>query len=367
MPLPTTPLLLRWLLLLWVLVFASSCGKPPEPPAEDFLPNKNLKVVTSSVQLAELVTQLGGDAVTVECLTTPKVAPKPDDTVNDRPLWNPNPFSLSVRAADLFSMQTAHLVVLNGLGVERSLELEVPKLREQGVNVVIVGDTIPAEERIMDENGSVDPCYWNSPRMWKYAIRAVSEGLQQLVRKEAATYFEYRAHPLEERMNRLMLWGEEKLKYSKPKGQRFLLTSHNTMGYFARDFGIEARALWSARDGSSLIKDDTEFLGWLEKRGVSDLLLDASTPQDTALIDVSAKFRIFASRPTYTIFNGRPGTRQLGKLESFDVGTFEGAFQQLIRTMESRLGGSRSKAPVDEPPEAAAERKSPDRLDAPVK
>jgi ABC-type Zn uptake system ZnuABC Zn-binding protein ZnuA len=367
MNLPQTSFLLRSLLLLWGLALLNSCDKPPELPAESFLPSKKLKVVTSSVQLAELAIQVGGDAVTVECLSGAKTNFKSGEPASDLPAWNPNPFTLNVRASDVFSMQTAHLVLLNGLGVERSLEAELPKLRERGVSIVVVGDTIPTEERLLDENGAVAPCYWNSPRMWKYAIRAVSEGLQALVRKEAATYFEYRAHPLEERMNRLMIWAEDKLRNSKPKGQRFLLTSHNTLEYFARDFGAETRALWNVYDGASLIKDDTEFLAWLEKHRVSDLLLDTSAPRDDTLVDISAKFRIFASRPTYTIYPDRPGTRQLGKMESFDVGTYEGAFQQLIRTMESRLGGSRAKAPTDEPPAAAAERKSPTRLEVPTK
>lgn len=357
------PLNTPWLCcLLGALVFLTGCEKPPAPTAEDYLPAKKFKVVASTLQLAELATQLGGDAVTVECLLNPKRVPPPDETVNDRPPWDPNPFKLKLRAADLFAMQSAHLVILNGLGVESKLEQEIPKLREQGVKVVVVGDSIPAEDRIMlPDSTQVDPCYWNSPRMWKHAVSAVTAGLQQLVRPEAADYFDNRAHPVNDKLNRLMTWAEEKLAATKPKGQRFVLSSHNTLAYFARDFAIETRALWSVQDGSFLAKDEAAMLAWLELHEVSDYVIDVSVPQDLALIDLSAKFGIFATKPIYSIFPDRPGTKQLGKMESFDVGTYEGVFQQMIRVIEHRLGGSRVKNNTDAPA-AAAESKPADRL-----
>ncbi len=355
--------LVRALLACCALLQLTSCGKPPEPVPADYLPTTKFKVITTSVQLAELATQVGGDAVTVECvaLTNPSSAPHQAST--EAAAWAPNPFKLNLRAADLFAMQTAHLVLMNGLGTEGKIEAEAAKLRTQGVTVVIVGDAIPADARLTLPDGSTDPCYWNSPLMWKYAVTAVTKGLQQLVRPEAADYFEYRAQPIMDRLNRLITWTNEKLDASKPKGQRFLLSTHNTLGYFARDFGLETRALWNAADGALLIKDDAELLGWLEKNKVSDLLRDFSCPRNEILDDFSVKFGIFATKPIYSIYPDRPGTNQLGKMEKIDVGTYEGAIRQFVRVIENRLGGSRSKTLTDQAPEAAAENQAPVRLD----
>jgi ABC-type Zn uptake system ZnuABC Zn-binding protein ZnuA len=351
--------LARGLLTLCFLIQLTSCGKPPAPTPSEYLPTTKFKIITTSVQLAELVTQVGGDAVTVECVAVAKPQPPQHEPTE----WAPNPFKINLRAADLFAMQTAHMVVMNGLGTEGKLEAEAPKLRTQGVAVVIIGEAIPASERLTLPDGSADPCYWNSPLMWKYAVTAVTKGLQQLVRPEAADYFEYRAQPVIDRLNRLITWSNEKLNASKPRGQRFLLSTHNTLGYFARDFGMETRALWNAADGALLIKDDSELMAWLEKNKVSDLLRDYSCPRDEVLDDFSVKFGIFATKPVYTIYPARPGTNQLGKMESLDVGTYDGAMRQLIRVIENRLGGSRTKSATDQAPEAAAESKAPARLD----
>jgi ABC-type Zn uptake system ZnuABC Zn-binding protein ZnuA len=358
-------LLLRLFLLCSLAGANIGCDQAPVTAPDDFMPRTKLKIVTSSVQLAELVSQLGGSAVTVECLVLPKASSHKEEGTPEPP-WEPNPFGVKIRASDVFTMQTSHMVVLNGLGLETELEPELAKLRERGVVVVVVGDAIPAEQRLtLPGTSEVDPCYWNSPRMWKYAVAAVTEGLKKLVRPQAAGYFDYRAHPIEERLNRLMTWAESKLNATKPPGRRFLLTSHDTLGYFARDFGLEVRSLYHARDFSPIVQQDTELLAWLEKHGVADLIRDVCAGTELHSDELISKFGVFPTKPVYTIYPDRPGTMQLGKMESFDVGTYEGAIQQLIRVIEHRLGGTRSKTPVTTP-EAAAEKKPSDRLELPT-
>ncbi len=339
-------LLLRCFLLLvtWTLC---SCAPPPPPSAEDYLPSKKLKIVTTSVQLAELAIQIGGDAVTVECMLTPHASSRPLGDQGKNATWQPNPFKINLRAADWFAMQTAHLVLLNGLGLENNLESDVANLRAKGVPVVVVGDSIPEADRLnLPNTNTVDPSYWNSPRLWQHAVNAVTAGLQKLVRPEASAYFEYRASPVRQRLKRMAEWGESILRAAKPPGQRFVLTSHDTLGYFARDFALETRALWHAADGSPAATD-AELLVWLEQHHVSDILMDASSPPDLSLDDLSVRFGVTVAKPIYTIYPDRPGTMLPGKMESHDVGTYEGMFRQLIRMLEHRMGGTRAAALPD--------------------
>jgi ABC-type Zn uptake system ZnuABC Zn-binding protein ZnuA len=342
----------------------TACEKPPVLGPEDYLPNKKFKVVTTTIQLAELARELGGDMVTVECLLEPKASLKKTDGAPSEPIpWNPNPFGWKARASDIFAMQTAHLVVLNGLGMEASMERKIPELRKSGVIVVVVGDTIPEAEILTNKHlsNAIDPCYWNSPKMWKYAIKSVTAGMQQLVPKEAADYFEHRSHPISDRMDRILSWGEEKFSNFTPKGKRFILTSHDTMQYFARDFGIEALAIWTPA-GEQIQMPETELRGWIEKIGVKDFIPDAAAPTD-AMEEVAVKLGLFRAIPIYSIMPDRPGTKQLGLLESFDVSTYDGVMRHMIRGLERRLGGAKpsilaAPVPKSTEPETPAEEPS---------
>lgn len=352
--------LLSAVLLLLACQF-TACEKPPAMGPTDYLPNKKFKVVTTTIQLAELARELGGEMVTVECLLEPKAPMKTADGLPPEPIpWNPNPFGWKARASDLFSMQTAHLVILNGLGMEASMERKIPELRKSGVIVVVVGDTIPEAEVLTSKHlsNAIDPCYWNSPKMWKYAIKSVTAGMQQLVPKEAADYFEHRSHPITDRMDRLMAWGEEKFVNFTPKGKRFILTSHDTMQYFARDFGIEALAIWTPA-GDQIQMPEAELRGWIEKNSVKDFIPDAAAPTD-AMEEVAVKLGLFRATPIYTIMPDRPGTKQLGLLESFNVSTYEGVIRHMIRGLERRLGGAKPSilappVPKSATPEAPSE------------
>jgi zinc/manganese transport system substrate-binding protein len=350
------------LLLLLALVSVTSCSKTPQSEVNEYVPDKDkqYKVIVSSMLLAELVVQLGGDAVSVECLgvskdslaakiskppTSPVTPAALDPTAEPevKPVWAPNPFKLQLRANDLFTMQTAHLVILNGLGVEKQLEPQVEKLRAKGVVVEVIGDAIPEDQRLKLPDGTLDPCYWNSPKMMLHAIDAVTAGLQKIA-PEAAMYFSNLNAPVMDKMKRLAVWGEDKLSQSRPPGKRFLFTSHNSLGYFGRDYGVETRSLWNTADGAELAQTDPELIAWLEKNQVSDFVLDISTPATFSALDLKHKFHVNSTIPVYTIYPDRPGTVQLGKLERLDVGTYEGAFQQLIRVVERKLGGTRQKS-----------------------
>lgn len=339
--------LFRIAMLVAVVWQCSSCSKPMAPTPEDYLPQKQFKVVASTVHLAELAKELGGDVVSVECLLAPtQTMPKTANATEEPVPWNPNPFQFQARASDVFAMQTAHLVILNGLGLEKSLEAKIPEMRKQGVVVVVVGDIIPKEEIIplRVKPDQPDPCIWNSPRMWKYAVQAITKGLTELVPPEAAPYFENRAHPVTDRMDRHMKWAEEKMANFNPRGNRYLLTTHDTLQYFSRDFGIETLAILSA-DGIQIPLQEVALREWMAKNRVTDFIPDRLANFEM-VEEVSVKLELLKSNVIHSIMPARPGTKELGLLESFDVGTYDGCFGHLIRVVERRLGGKPKSPPI---------------------
>lgn len=318
-----------------------ACSKAPEPTPQESLPKIKLKVVALTSQLAELAREIGGSAVEVELiLNTQSSLAKPPAEGAQKPPWQPNPFAWQPRATDLFALQTAHLVLLNGLGLEKSLEGQEEKLRKQGVIVVVAGDAVPKEERLSmpGDANSLDPTFWNSPRLWKHAIAAVTAGMKQLVAPEAADYFEFRANPILARMDRLMDWSKERLATARLPGHRFILTSHDALRYFTKEFGIEAKAMWDVH-GGLLPTPRAELDAWLGQHGVTDLIPDIAL-NTTALEELLIEHQLKSSKPICSIYLDRPGTSQLGLLEAFDIGTYEGAFKAMIRVMEKSLGSA---------------------------
>jgi ABC-type Zn uptake system ZnuABC Zn-binding protein ZnuA len=345
----------------FLYIALSSCSKPPEPTAEDFLPSQKFKVVASTIQLAQLVQEIGGDTVVVECLTAPKIWREVPAKLEDGtyPVWNPNPFLWKPRASDLFDIQTSHLVVINGLGLERAMASQIPQLEKEGVVLVDVGASLdPAEILTLRHDPSQpDPTIWNSPRLWKQAAIAVAAGLKKLVPPEAGPYYDRRAHTVEDRLTRLIAWTEEKLSATAPKGERYILTSLDTLQYFARDFGIEAKAIWTAQGEPLQIPAD-ELSTWLKDHQVIHILPDYLTPAD-AINEVIDKLGVIKQKTIYTVIPDRPGTKQMGLLETHDVNTHEGTFRALVRTMERRLGKPKSAAPSPTAPEDAAPAEDP--------
>lgn len=319
------------------------------PLVEDLLPQAKLKVVTTTVQLAELARDIGGDAVMVECLLEPVVpetdgkkpskpgAPPPSP--GSLPPWNPNPFGWTLSASNLLSMKSAHLVLVNGLGLEGRLESQVKEIRDHGVVVVVVGASIPKEDvlPLRGQKDVPDPCIWNSPRLWKHAVSAVSEGLGNLVRAEARPYFERRAHPISDRLQRLETWVEERFAKNNPKGKRFALVSHDSMQYFARDFGIELRALWTTT-GEPLAGEEEELRSWLKQNEVKDFVPDVVAPTLT-MTEAAQHYGLLKTLPIYSIMPGRPGQMELGLIETCDIGTTEGRIRHMARVFERRLAG----------------------------
>lgn len=370
---------LRWCGVILLLSGLNACSPPPPPLPEEYLPKAKLKVVATTVPLALLAREIGGDAVTVECLMEP-IIPETDDKRPTKPgapppssvpppPWNPNPFSWNLTASSLLSMKSAHLVLINGLGLEGSLESRVEEIRSHGVVVVVVGDSIPKEDvlPLRSQKDRPDPCIWNSPRLWKHAVKAVNEGLGGLVVEEARPYFERRKAPIPDRLNRLEEWVEGRFAQSYPKGKRFLLVSHDSLQYFARDFGIESRAFFTAA-GEPLPGDEAELRAWLKKNEVRDFVPDTVSPAEP-MVELARRFELHKTLPIYSIMLGRPGQMEMGLIERCDIGTTEGSILHMTRIMERRLAGPKKleflTKPKSEPEEPKADKADqPDKPEA---
>jgi zinc/manganese transport system substrate-binding protein len=212
-----------WLAFLALGVLAGACGGGGTEDSADDRPHL---VVTTSI-LGDLVSTLVGDDATVEVLIPPGV--------------DPHDFEASARqAADL---RRADVVVANGLGLEVSLASTLASARDDGVTVVELGrfvDPIPLVEHDHDDHddhGGDDPHFWHDPVRTAEAIPAFVAALvaavPELDTRELAARAESVVADLEAVDTEIA-----DILAAVPAERRYLVTNHDTLGYFAERYGF---------------------------------------------------------------------------------------------------------------------------------
>ena len=191
-----------------------------------------LAVASLSTVLSDVAKNVGGAKVTVAEIVKPGVDPHD---------FQPSP-------GDIKALSKARVVLASGLGFESYLE----KLRASvgsGPEFVIVGEKITpilveedddheGHDHSHGKGGKVpDPHWWHSIANVKIATRAVRDAFVAADPANQAV-FEANAKAYLARLDDLAKW--TKIQVARlPKDRRVLVTSHDALGYFARDYGFE--------------------------------------------------------------------------------------------------------------------------------
>jgi zinc/manganese transport system substrate-binding protein len=202
-----------------------------------------LPVVASFSILADMVRQIGGNAVSVTSLV-------PVD--GDAHEYQPKP-------SDLRAIKGAKLVVLNGFGLEGWIDRLVQSAGYAGPVVIATKGITP---RRMEENGApvTDPHAWQDPRNGTIYARNIADGLAT-VDPANALMFRSRADAYIRDIEQTDAWVVAQIA-GVPAERRKILTSHDAFGYFGARYGVEFRGVQgmntesepSAKDIAALIK-----------------------------------------------------------------------------------------------------------------
>ncbi|SFL50318.1 metal ABC transporter substrate-binding protein [Methylorubrum salsuginis] len=192
-----------------------------------------LKAVATFSILADLVAQVGGDRVAVTSLVGPDA---------DAHGYSPAP-------GDARRVAEADLVVVNGLGFEGWIERLI---RASGTKAPVVTAsngiaTIPASEDHDHDHGKdhghahgdgdhPDPHAWQSVANVKTYVGNIRDALTKIDPDHAADYAT-RAASYTERLDALE--GEIRAGLAAiPEGQRRIITTHDSFGYYAAAYGL---------------------------------------------------------------------------------------------------------------------------------
>ena len=296
----------RHLLRLLPAAALCSCGENRSAPGPS-LPKTKWRITSTTHFTADVVSVIGCEAVESRCFLPPGVSPH----------------GFSPRAMDIAKIETSDVVFAHGLGLENRWPLDFAALDKSGVRVFTVSDGIP-QERILRPSGPggpPDPHIWSDPDLAIHIVNAVEAALKVAMPK-LSDYFTPRAYGLRLKFQDSKSYVTAKVK-ALPPAALFVLTSHDTMQYFARSYGLEARALCPA-DGKVPDTLPDALRDWIAARGVKSLFREPTT-EVNALRILLREARVDPDRIIYTLALPEPGTTADVSIKPYEVATAAGA------------------------------------------
>lgn len=195
-----------------------------------------MQVASLSTVLSDIAANVGGEKIQLVNIVRPGVDPH---------RYEPTP-------SDIRRISESRLVLANGLGFESYLN----KLRHSvgaGPEFVVAGDAIEPMMGFDDcEAGGVghrhgspentpDPHWFHSIRNVEIVTNQIRDAFARADPANKASYFA-NAAAYQEKLADLARW--VKLQLAKlPKNRRILITSHDALGYFARENGFTILAV----------------------------------------------------------------------------------------------------------------------------
>jgi zinc/manganese transport system substrate-binding protein len=251
-------------------------------------------VVTTNI-LGDVVREIVGDQAEVTTLMKP----------------NSDPHSFGISAQEANSMQTADLVVFNGLGLEEGLLHHVDSAEAEGVPVVEVGTAVnPIAYSEGGTAGHADPHFWTDPARMALAVDLITDEViehvpgvdEQAVRDNAAAY----RTELEE-LNREMTQRFAAI----PSAQRKLITNHHVFAYLAEKYGftVVGTVIPSGTTlASPSASDLASLVGAVKSNGIHTIFADSSQPERLAQVVADTTGTEVDIRSLYTESLAEPGS-----------------------------------------------------------
>jgi manganese/zinc/iron transport system substrate-binding protein len=253
------------LFLMTLTLVLSACGAG-NPQADVPLSERKINVVATTGMIGDIVSNVGGERVTVEALMGPGVDPH---------LYKPT-------ASDVSKLENADVVFYNGLHLEGRMVEVFEKMEASGSATFAVAagiDTSLLQESPQYE-GQFDPHIWFDVTLWKQAVAEVAKRLKVLDPASGDVY-EANASAYLTELDALDAYVREQVA-SLPESSRVLVTAHDAFGYFGRQYGVEVRGLQgtstAAEAGAADVQDLAAFLA---ERKIKAIFVESSVPPAT--------------------------------------------------------------------------------------
>ena len=282
------------------------CGKQSVGRVDPNLGDRQIRVVTTTGMVNDIVEHIGGDRVAVEGLMGPGV----------------DPHLYKATEGDVIRLADADVVFYNGLHLEAKLA-EVFERMGGRVRTVAVTDGIQREQLIASAafGAAYDPHVWFDVRLWMDAAREARDVFAALDPTHEATY--------QANAERYLADLAELDRYVRrralevPPERRVIITAHDAFNYFGRAYGFEVRGLQGistvTEAGTGDVQDLAEFI---VNRRIPSIFVESSvSPRMIQAVEEAVQARGFDVGIGGSLFSDAMG----------DPGTPEGTYVGMVR------------------------------------
>jgi len=199
-----------------------------------------------------------------------------------------DPHSFGISARQAAELESAELIITNGLGLEEGVLRHVDAAADQGVPVLEAAaslDPLPFTAA-GTAAGTPDPHFWTDPQRVGGAVDLIAAAVSENVPAADAAAVRGRADAYRTQIEELDAWMETEFA-AVPVERRSLVTNHHVFGYLASRFGFTVTGA-IIPGGSTLASpssaDLEDLAGTIRTAAVPAIFTDSSQPDRLARV-----------------------------------------------------------------------------------
>jgi manganese/zinc/iron transport system substrate-binding protein len=276
------------------------------------------KILSTTSQIGDIVTQLIGDAVAHSSLIRTGL----------------DPHTYKATQSDLLRFQEARLILSNGLNLEASLARVLTQMPSP-IRVASLADAFRPSELLVSAHGNeFDPHIWFDTQLWRKAVAFVAEAI-------SSTYVGLQpgmAERLQDYDGALVaLTSELRTEIDKiPPDRRVLITAHDAFGYFGRAYGFDVLGVQGLSTATEAgIQNMSRLADVIVTRNVPAVFVESTvSPRTIEALQAAVSDRggrVNVGGELYSDSLGDPNT---------DAATYIGMMRHNVKTIVAALQGA---------------------------
>ena len=296
--------------LLGLLPLISACTIPGIADAQ--------KILSTTSQIGDIVTQLIGDAVAHSSLIRTGL----------------DPHTYKATQSDLLRFQEARLILSNGLNLEASLARVLTQMPSP-IRVASLADAFRPSELLVGAHGNdLDPHIWFDTQLWRKAVAFVAEAI-------SSTYVELRPGMTERLQDYdralVALTSELRTEIDQiPPDRRVLITAHDAFGYFGRAYGFDVLGVQGLSTATEAgIQNMSRLADVIVTRSVPAVFVESTVSPRT----IEALQAAVSDRGGRVNVGGELYSDSLGDPHT-DAATYVGMMRHNVKTIVAALQGA---------------------------
>lgn len=275
-----------------------------------------IKIVTTTTMLTDLVSEIGGDHISLQGLMGAGV----------------DPHLYKASEGDVSKLYEADIIFYGGLHLEGKL-VDIFDKMEGNKNTVSLGDRLPKDELIASEYfaSNYDPHVWFNIQFFKQFAQIVTDELSKVDAKNAQSYSENNKK-YQKKLDSLEI-EIKTIIASVPEEKRILVTAHDAFNYFGKAYGFNVVGLQGISTATEAgVKDVQNLSEFIIQNNIKAIFIESSVPRRTiealqqAVLSKNHNVEIGGS--LYSDALGNPGTAE---------GTYIGMFKYNVNTIVNAL------------------------------